>query len=146
TRSRSASAATRRGITVSSISSSAVNQITLPCGAVPSLHGHTLPFVHLAIMSALVRPLPLSGRPPTSPSFPSAKRPGQDQRTARTENFEALVVSSSGLSSGLGSDLGWAARVSGNLATLPGLSGFILSRLYSATRALNSSSDTAYVI
>jgi hypothetical protein len=83
TRSRLAPAATSRGMMVSSMSSSAVSQMTLPCRVCPSLQGSGSSAVTQAITLQLMRPFPLSGRPPISPSLPIAKRLGQSQRMAR---------------------------------------------------------------
>jgi hypothetical protein len=58
--------------------------------------GHSPPVVQRAMMSALINPLPLSGRPPIKPSFPMAKRPGQNHEMPRTMKVDALALSSDG--------------------------------------------------
>ena len=94
TRLGSARAAIKRGRTVSRSPSSALNQITLPCGALPSSHGSAIKAVTDAAMKAAICPLPMSGKPAISPNLPLAKRPGHSQSTPRISRSAALLITS----------------------------------------------------
>src|SRR5262249_49340006 len=75
-------------------SSSALNQITLPCGAMPSSHGSSAPAVTAAAMKAAICPLPMSGKPAINPILPKAKRSGHSQSTPRISRPAALLITS----------------------------------------------------
>src|SRR5262245_2825026 len=114
----SAPAATNRGKTVSRAPSSALNQITLPCGAVPSSHGSAIAAVTAAAMKAAICPLPMSGRPATNPNLPLAKRPGHSQSTPHISKFAAVAITSSSLSSVHSSPVSSPARLRCSLPLL----------------------------